>query len=87
MRLRAALPHWKAASEWAGKLVRFGLVPEWIKHPPLILKEDSFTVCSRHGMAALPAMTTEIEKLIAIGSVVETKEIKDENMVVSLMFH
>jgi hypothetical protein len=87
MRLRAALARWRAASEWAGRLVQFGLVPEWTQLPPLILNNDSFTICSQRNSTTLPAMTSEIEKLISTGSVVETEEKEtSETMAVSVMF-
>ena len=90
-RLRAALPRWQAASRWAATIVEHGLTPLWLKRqrPPLILKDDSFTICQRYGGKHLAGMTTEIQKLIALGSVREVDESKldsEEEMVVSVMF-
>jgi len=71
--------------------VEHGLTPLWLKRqrPPLIIKDDSFTICQRYGGKHLTGMTSEIQKLIALGSVTEVDESKldpEEEMVVSVMF-
>jgi len=89
-RLRAALPRWQLASKWAARIVQHGLIPLWLQgqRPPLILKEDSYTICLRYGGSHLTGMKEEIDKLIKLGSVREVTDPREKKgeMVLSIMF-